>query len=383
MNDSRIKNEFFSELNNNFLLNLLKKKNPTVESIEKSIIFQIQNNIYNTFIESVYNQSIDISKTDIQDILISLNKMVLLHFEEFLNKTQLEQHTQQEQQPIHQPTQQQPSYQQPHHKNIQQPTQQFTQQHVNVSVQTVSCITESLHIFSSNCKTEDSVYVPPILFRCSAKLVYFELYNIFMNINENNNGFELVENSSKIKIYIPIGNYNLTNIVEVIESLLNEKTKNKKDECERIYTVRFDKYRNRVTFSSSKPFGIKFIDKNSYIPQLRQVLGFDNIDYINNSNYSSDVDRYRINFIHTYDNIYLSFSDKKLNKYKTSCVFTYFVKLNFDSLKTFGENVTFNLNEDIELNTTSDFSFGFYVHTGNSFQRINNYINFNLIFKSV
>ena len=365
---NNIKNAFFCIENNNFLLTLLQKKYSNVHNIEKSLIFKLQNDIYTTFIESVYNNTIDISSESIENVLISLNKMLFLQVEKTLSNPESKQvdcsnnstHTEKHET-----------------SHIQQPV------HNTQGIQTDDALeysTESyFHIFSSDCSVSDSIYTYNNINLNKTTLVSFEIYNNFFNINEDNNEFELVENSTNTRVFLPVGNYDIFTLVKVIAKQLNEKTRQKLNDGD-VYDAYIEKSSNRVVFSSPKVFGIKFVDKNSYVPQLRQILGFKNISYINNKTYTTDSNIGKA--LQVFDDIYVSFTDQYLNNYKTSNGgFSYFTRLSFNSIKTYGENVSFVIDDNLKSST--NLSFSFFIYTGTRFQKINKHISFSFILKLI
>ena len=113
---------------------------------------------------------------------------------------------------------------------------------------------------------------------------------MFNNINEHNNKIQLIENTSKITIIIPQGNYNIQNLVNIIEQLINDKSVFKS------YKIVYDKNRNRIKISNEKNFNIIFIENEVNNIQLKDILGFTKNEYSSNNIYSSENE--------TNDNIY-------------------------------------------------------------------------------
>jgi hypothetical protein len=60
-----IKNQYFSDENSSYILNFINN------SINKTQLFHLQNDVYNLFIDSVHKNTIIIDSENIEEILIS------------------------------------------------------------------------------------------------------------------------------------------------------------------------------------------------------------------------------------------------------------------------------------------------------------------------
>jgi len=224
-----------------------------------------------------------------------------------------------------------------------------------------------IQIFSDDNSIEDEYRYKYIVGEKYNKLYYFEFHNMFLNINKDNNIIELIENGSKVNIFVAIGNYKLDVLLLLLERQFNDKSKNKESK----YKFTYNSNNNRVIISNNFNFNIKFIDSSQCNVQLRQILGFSKIDYQNNNSYTSDSD----NNINIYDNIYITSCN--LNKYKTSNKFEYFFKLNYNNTDTFNKIVKINLNLDINVN---EFDIEFYIYFNGIFSKVK-YPKFNFLLK--
>ena len=388
----RIKNQFFSEYNNTFISNKINES-------DKYKTFQTQNNVFNSFINMVYTNEIYISREKIEDILIYLNKMTILQH----NNVQLDKNN------VNVSTLD---------KNNVQLNNVSTDNSISLDIDNVlidtsislekksilidnvlidnnvnmtfiktpiviendkaSIIKKSMYtqtepdlgkiqIFSDDNSIEDEYRYKYIVGEKYNKLYYFEFHNMFLNINKDNNIIELIENGSKVNIFVAIGNYKLDVLLLLLERQFNDKSKNKESK----YKFTYNSNNNRVIISNNFNFNIKFIDSSQCNVQLRQILGFSKIDYQNNNSYTSDSD----NNINIYDNIYITSCN--LNKYKTSNKFEYFFKLNYNNTDTFNKIVKINLNLDINVN---EFDIEFYIYFNGIFSKVK-YPKFNFLLK--
>jgi hypothetical protein len=170
-----------------------------------------------------------------------------------------------------------------------------------------------------------------------------ELYNNLYNITNFNNKIEIQQNNLKTIINIPPACYSLNELLNTLESLLNERIKNSK------FKITYIQTKNRINIISDNTFSFRFIenDKRNCI-LLRYLLGFSQIEYINNNNYNSD----QHSVINIYDNIYIKIINPELvhmNKY-ISNTFTYYEKLSFDYINTFNKTIKFHFNTENILN---------------------------------
>ena len=352
-----IKNHFFTEQNNSYLIKIINKE---VNNDIKSEIFQLQNNIFNNFIQSVYDKDININIIPLENIIISLNKMTIIAYKNQENLTE---------------------------KAIEKEEVNVAQKEVNVNetpvekkvkvnlIKEVNVIEKAIeipiiyHIYSCDYYRSNKLE-----FKGNARVLYFELYNDLYNINETNNKFEIDE-GIRVKISIPFGNYNLEELLNIIEIQLN---KNKS--LSGNYKLLLNKNKNRIQIlnDSDKNFNIFFIDTPNAFT-LRNILGFSNIEYINNNSYSSENNP----CIEYYDDIFIKLTNTFVPVKTSFQNFSYSKHLSFDSIKTFGEKISFTFTENENYLIENNCEIEFYIRNCNKFQILNKKLKFNMKFQVI
>ena len=413
-----VKNQYFSQENLEFIISVVKSK--TDKLISNESVFKIRNNIFNSFIHTVYSQKKKINPESIEDLLITLNKMTIENIikesshttiyqpqqsiqqqsiqQQSIHQQPLQQQSIQQQSIQQQPLQQQSIQQQPlqqqsiQQQSIQQQPLSQTQENQenqetlyqeilhmkDKDIQTDIYIKnrESLYIFLNDYPFENEEY--KLEFRRKnmqiLKLKRLELFNNLYNINEFNNKMEFVENNTKKNICIPVGCYTLEILLNVLEKQLNEKFNHSN------YKITYNTNKNRISISNEKQFGFTFIETDSVIP-LRFILGFSNKQYVNNTNYTSDLNP----IIDIYDNLYLKFSSSQYsilnNKYTKDMCFFQHIKLNH--LETFGQTIRIDINDEMQPNDIDDINLEIYyrhIHH-NKFYKVKVPISIVLIFE--
>jgi hypothetical protein len=384
---SIIKNQFFDEENSTYILNFVKDKH-NITNIDKNIIFQIQNKIYNSFLDEISVG--DFTYIDIEKILIALNILTfqLIQKESTELYTQISVNKIQETQEIQKPTvnkiQETQDIQKPPVNKIQE-TQEIQKPPVNKIQETQELQelqeiqeyriqnTNFLHLYSNNKVKELYVFEIPKMMFNNITITEFNFYNNFHNININNNKFELHFNQIKKKIIIPLGNYNLSDLINVIQEQLEIVDKG--------FIIKYNKNKNRIIILNKSNFELKFIENSCNFLELKDILGFSKHYYTCNNNYSSDLDN-QINWL---DNIYIKINIKNLNlnlnKYKTNVNnFEYFTNLNYKNIESFNKYNKIIINESIKFNTKTDISnlnLSFYIKCKNKDFKL---IDFNILF---
>ena len=386
-----IKNQYFSQDNFDFILIMIQKQKNYDTNLLHESAFKNRNNIFNSFINTMYTQKKNVNPNSIEELLITLNKMTIDTVIDDLNNTPIPQQPQQVQpvqsiqqvqpiQPIQQVQPQQPQQVQPV-QSIQQvqPVQPQQVQPVQ-AVQPIQKLQSDikinntvLHFFSASNYNNKYVFQ---LGKVYNKLVLkqFNLYNNLYNITELNNRIELQENTIKNNIIIPIGSYTLKELLECIEKLLNDKTKSSNK-----YKMSFNKNKNRIIISAENTFTIRFVEMNNSSVHLRVLLGFSNKEYMNNNSYTSDNNP----ILNIYDNIYLKIVDSDEYNNKIVDNFRYFDKIHFNQLDTFSQDISFNF--DTTLNINSDnITLELYCrhNTHDQFYKINSKIYFDIVLKT-
>ena len=204
----------------------------------------------------------------------------------------------------------------------------------------------------------------------------FEIMNNIYNINENNNTIEISDKNIKKIINIPIGCYNLKDLLECLERNIIEKYRSD-------IKITHDKCKNQICIRGDNIFSLSFIEKDNVCIPLRFMLGFDKKDYMNNNIYLTSYHP----VCNIYDNIYIKITSKKhANLFNTKWCkdFNFYDKISFKHLETFGSNVCikmsnniYNIDDDID-----DISLElYYRHIDHKkFYRINQYLKFLMIF---
>lgn len=387
-----IKNQFFSQENMNFIMQIVTNKNINTSH---QILFNASNQIFNNFIHTIYTQKKHVNPNKIEDLLITLNKMVIDIIVD-TNKNINTPHNNDE----NKNKANEINYirsdvadnvvtdnvvdnvvdnvtdnvvdnvtddvkEEVHPKKSYQPSQ----------IQPLSETRECLYIFSEDCDYNDGIY--KLRFNQknvnSIELKSFELLNDLYNITEYNNKVEVTDKTIKKNISIPIGCYNLIELLDTMEKCIIEKFKDFK------ITIRYNKNKNRIYINNDTPFTFHFIENDNMFIPLRFMLGFDKKEYMNNNNYCSNKEP----GLNIYDNIYIKILTlDELNKH-TCKDFNFFERLAFNHIDTFSnivklenfDNTMYNMDVD---NLSIEF---YYRHmTHRKFYRINNQLKFTLIF---
>ena len=368
-----VKYQFFSEKNNNFIIDMLKKKG-NVDVLNKNTVFQIQNNIFNAFLESVYNKDISVTNSNIEEILISLNKMTMIQCE----KNAAASASMLQPSPVLKPSAAPqtsllvaslPVLQQLVPTTTLTTTSSTTTTTTSTQTQTRTLFKNSqvqteqikqsqslLHVFSDD----------PVVKYDKLKLNSFRLHFNLYNINENNNLLEVKMDMITTKIYLTIGDYDLKNLLSTIETSITAKISSGH------FKLVYDPIRNRIKISNSTHFNLHFIDSPKAILNLRTILGFTNTEYMNNNHYIAE-NEHKLDFFNT---IYVR-SDMCEPNIHTSSGFDYLFKLDFDSSKHQSFQFDFDCCDLVLKEHKIAFQFYIYVK---EFKQINQSLEYDAIF---
>lgn len=205
----------------------------------------------------------------------------------------------------------------------------------------------------------------------------FELTNDLYNITENNNTLEISEKSIKKTINIPIGCYDIKELLIKLESCISDKLKTSN------IKLTHNKNKNRIYINGDSPFSFNFIENDNIFIPLRFMLGFDNKEYMNNNNYSSN----NHPVLNIYDNIYIKITSPEYNKkFNTKMCqdFNFYERISFKQLDTFSQDIITQiensiLNLDIDI---QDISLELYYRHVNhrKFYKINHRLKFLMVF---
>lgn len=332
-----IKNQYFSQQNLEFILQLINNKK-IESSLIHEITFRIQNDIYNTFIHNIARQKKNINPNSIEELLVTLNKMTIesikneieapSQLRKYKNFTEPEQ-SYESSYPVQKDLNEK-SY-------VEHGIQTDNIQTLNIQAPIIQKNIQSknnfIHFFSADNSYNNGVYKFEIR-KTNIKSITirnFELYNNLYNITEHNNKIELSESSLKTNITLSVGCYDIHELIEHIKKQFNDKSGK-----QITYDISYNKNKNKINISSDKQFNIRFIENNvANIVPLRFILGFSKSEYINNNNYTSDKEP----IIDIYNNIYIKVQGNDTLNTQVSKNFNYYSKLNIDYLHTFGNNV--------------------------------------------
>jgi hypothetical protein len=352
---------------------MLKKKG-NVDVLNKNTVFQIQNNIFNAFLESVYNKDISVTNSNIEEILISLNKMTMIQCE----KNAAASASMLQPSPVLKPSAAPqtsllvaslPVLQQLVPTTTLTTTSSTTTTTTSTQTQTRTLFKNSqvqteqikqsqslLHVFSDD----------PVVKYDKLKLNSFRLHFNLYNINENNNLLEVKMDMITTKIYLPIGHYDLKNLLSTIETSITAKISSGH------FKLVYDPIRNRIKISNSTHFNLHFIDSPKAILNLRTILGFTNTEYMNNNHYIAE-NEHKLDFFNT---IYVR-SDMCEPNIHTSSGFDYLFKLDFDSSKHQSFQFDFDCCDLVLKEHKIAFQFYIYVK---EFKQINQSLEYDAIF---
>lgn len=357
-----IKNQYFSVKNLEFILDIVVSRKFNVNKKIHDNSFIIMNSIYNDFMNNILNNKTIVNIDSIDKILVLLNKLtidkIIYNISNKLNKPDnlIEFKELKELKELKEPKESKEPKELKEikeHKEIKEPKELIKirePKETNINY---------MHFFSSD---NDNNYTFDLIEKKKIILKELNLYNNFCNITECNNTIEFTENSLKLRINIPIGNYNLLELLNCIQLKINEKSKNE-------YTLSLVK--GKISIKCEKYFSMKFIENTNDIP-LKCLLGFLNHEYINNNSYSSDT----LAILNIYDNIYIKVNNANYHKCKN---FSYFNKISINSQDTFNSIISIKTNTVINNIESLTFEFYYRHTTHNIFYKISSNIIFDFI----
>jgi len=378
------KQVFISQKNTGYLFDLIVskilKRNPQYQphlfnniNKYKENIIQLQELIYNDSFVNIYNNIQSYGKVDLEEVLIELNKITVLKFEQLLfndlsekfTKSTSEKQTPSIIQPVSTNTTQNNTTQNNtisnnfnKHSELQNYNNQEKHQEdtiSNVSSDNNIQIT-STEFFSENAVFEDGKYT--FLLKnediCGININNIKIKCNLYNITENNNKFCLIESGVKTDVIIPIGYYDVSTLIDIISECINESSINKNKDY--FYKVFMNTFKNKICFLCdyvdkervTKPlsFGITFYkSKNANDHDLYQMLGFYKTNYTNNNLYIAE----DFSTTNIYDELYckLYLDNKELPKHKTSDAnFSFYEKINTEMDKSFGKTISINFDDN-------------------------------------
>lgn len=370
---NRLKDVFISQKNSGYLFDIIIKKITTNYQNYKDILIRyletykmnmldLQGYIFNDNMNSIYENN-----SDLEDVLIELNKITVSKFEYLLLKDLEKKYTYLiEQNKIESEKEQREKKHTEHtwhtgntwntghiehteHTGHIEHTE-HTENTEHKEKRKLIINERYIHFISDNCYKKDKIYT----FNISIEnLKCIDLQSIYLkcdmyNINENNNKFYIVESGTiKTLVTLPIGYYTVQNLLECITKFINRYSVNKNKDY--IYKIFLNVLKNRVCFTTNTispnsnvncTFSILFIE-NEYNYSLGDILGFDRIAYTNNSIYIAKDSPNTNIFEKIYIQIFLN--EIPLIKYETTKDdFYYYNLLHLDMEKDFGKTITFS-----------------------------------------
>ena len=392
-----VKQIFISQKNTGYLFDLIVSKilksKPQYQPVlfnyinkYKENIIQLQDLLFNDSFLKIYQKMESSGNIDFEEILIELNKLTVLKFEQMLTNDLADKFTQNNLETLSQSNLQQSNLQQSNLQQSQprfqsqsqfqpQSQPQFQPQQTTISNQmyyansykeddiSVTSFTSedkstllSTEFFSGNAVFEDGKYTFLLKTHDISGINIDNIkvkYNLY-NITEHNNKFVLIEGGVKTDVFIPIGYYDISTLIDMISDCTNDASVNRNKDY--FYKVFLNTFKNKICFlcdyvnkeQVTKPisFGISFYkSKNTNIINLYEMLGFYKTNYINNNLYVAE------DFANTniFDEIYckLYLDNMELPKYTTSNLnFCFFEKINTDMDKSFGKTISTQFNDD-------------------------------------
>lgn len=385
------KNVYISQHNSGYLFDLIISKIIKVHHNYKQLIFnnvhkykenmiQLQELIFNDSFVNIYNNVSKSGKIDLEEVLIQLNQATVSKFEFILlqdlkNKFQQQaiidlQEQSQSSNVLYQTKFTENKYITPplQTQNLKNLTQDIKSQassdiesQASSDIESQASDFDLIQTHSHQFCSEDSIFTNAnYLFKFSlnnAKSIHLDNIKIkcyMYNINEHNNKFHLIEQSSKTLITIPIGYYDINTLLNTISNVLNYKSVNKNKDY--VYKAYINTIKNKVCISceTSKDttdalqtknilFGISFGNTS----RLSNILGFYKDEYFNNNMYMAETHPN----INIYDEIYLRLylNNKEVRRYSSSKKnFYYFQIFDLDMVKSFSKNIIFDYNKNNE-----------------------------------
>lgn len=377
-----IKNQFFSKENIDFIVKIVHNKNINIDS--QQIPFNACNTVFNNFIHTVYTQKKTINPDTIEDLLITLNKLVIdIIIEESHNNFNSTSSSSTSNNSVtHSTTNINSSIPEDVPQVIiSQPINTTLSDHIEPSKlvieppkikDDIQLNKESLYLFSEDSTFKDGVYT--FEFRRknikNISLTTFDITNDLYNITDSNNKFEIIDKGVKNITHIPIGCYNLTDLLKTVEeTIVNKNVK-----------IVYNTHKNRINIKGDSPFSFKFIDDETLFIPLRCMFGFSKKEYLTNTTYASNKEP----ALNIYNNIYIKITNSDNFNINTSQEFKFYNRISFDYINTFGQDISIKLphNSIRNINQIDDISLELYYrhNSHQKFYKIYNKLKFLMIF---
>jgi hypothetical protein len=372
---SSVKQIFISQKNTGYLFDLIVSKilklNPQYQPIlfayintYKENIIQLQELLFNDSFQKIYQRGESSGNIDFEEILIELNKLTVLKFENMLFNDLANKFTQNNKeiplqsnlQEYHLPQQTTMSNQ----TNYTSYREDYKQHDISDDISNVTSDDKlkvlSTEFFSGNAVFENGKYTFLLKIHdiSGINIDNIKIKCNLYNITENNNKFVLIEGGVKTDVIIPIGYYDISTLIDIISDCTNDASVNRNKDY--FYKIFLNTFKNKICFLCdytdkervTKPlsFGISFYkSKNSNIINLSEMLGFYKTNYASNNLYIAEDFANTNIFDELYCKLYLD--NMELPKHKTSDVnFCFFEKINIDMDKSFGKTISTLFDDD-------------------------------------
>jgi hypothetical protein len=409
-----IKNQFFSTDNIDFIIKIANSKNISIISYQ--ITFNACNNIYNQFIHTVYTQKKTINPQKIEELLITLNKMVIdLIIDNYENNPLYENETidsfnenildthkldthkldtrkldthkldthkldthklpiDTRQIPID--TRQIPidTHQIPIDTHqIPIDTHQIPIDTHQIPIDTHQIPLDTHKLDTTTNDIMNNLYIKRDITR--EGLYLFSEDSLFKDGEYNfefrrkgiknlqlqsfeilNNLYNVTETNNTIEI----SEKNDKKIINIpvgcykLKDLIECLEKSILDKCKsNNIKVTHDTYKNQISIKGDGPFSINFIENENLFIPFRFMLGFDKKNYMNNDIYLTS----KHPVCNIYDNIYIKITTKKYSDIfntKWCKDFNFYDTISFKQLDTFGNDIRINISNNNISNTSID-----------------------------
>lgn len=435
----KFRNVFISQTNSNYILNLVLNKlnnqykeyqnvfsNSQIIERYYLILVDLQTFIYDTYFNDIYTEITSKENFNLEEILIMLNKLTINKFELFIHQDINQGVNQDTNQIINQDNavvesqniQERDNQKQSIERNLQRQIAEREEQNVSeTKLNNIQNIKEKEnvkekenmeekenirekenmeekesikekdryiqyhHFFSRDATLASGRYKFPIKLKNikGIKMSFFKLDCNIYNITESNNKFFITEKATKVPIAIPIGYYNIDNLLEKMSDVMTFNSPNKLK-----YDVIRNTDKNKVYIACSSydnnivKFNLEFVkNDNDFSLALREILGFNKNEYINNNLYVSEKCPIHNILNDVFMKVYIN--DREICRYSTTTRdFYYYERLHIDLDKYFGKS--FSVNDDyftiydiVEDLSSDDISIEFWTSTKNSIKRAMNF----------
>jgi hypothetical protein len=409
-----VKHHYLSEQNNSFIMNVITQ-NYMKENVNKTHIFNIQNNIFNLFLQDSHTHQ---TFESAEEIIITLNKMTIKYYlDEQEEKNSIEKINTDTKRPdtqiadtkstepkiINDTKSTEPKIindtkstdtkstdtKSTDTKFIDLKTHEITLK--NAFTQTVlneiKEINEVIKVNNGNKGNEiNEIKLKPVerMYCISELCVYdtntntytfekigkgnsiidsLEIMNNLYNIPVQYK-LEIMIDNNNYNVIVPIGNYTINDLVDYIQNQL-DITFNK---CQ--IRIKYNKMTHKITFESDNIFHLTFLEPSQKHVSLNYLLGFSNTNYKYNNKYNGDL----CIQLHVFKRIYVHLEENectsKVNNSQFSCL-THVNSNEFNKMSIHNINITTTLKEKM--------TYSFYYYANTRFYKITQKLQFQIL----